>query len=34
LITEDGNVVLSSKAPKTVVEIERTMTEKSRFIGN
>ncbi|MBA7528134.1 Xaa-Pro aminopeptidase [subsurface metagenome] len=32
LITEDGNVVLSSKAPKTVVEIERTMAVKSRFV--
>lgn len=32
LITETGHVVLSAKAPKTVDDIERTMTEKSRFV--
>lgn len=32
LITETGHVVLSAKAPKTVDDIKRTMTEKSRFV--
>lgn len=34
LITETGHVVLSAKAPKTVDDIERTMTEKSRFVDD
>jgi len=34
LITETGHVVLSAKAPKTVDDIERIMTEKSRFVDD
>lgn len=33
LITETGNEVLSAKLPRTIKELEKLMTEKSRFIA-